>query len=61
MGKKIEDLSLSAATKFVIDEIKKEFKLDTQTAKQVLADALCRNIVLEEIANEVAYILEKEA
>ena len=56
----MEDLNLSAAMKFMVDELMQEFRITRTEARKVLANALYRNIVIDEIKNEAAYILEKE-
>lgn len=56
----MEDLNLSAAMKFMIEELMDEFKISRTKARTLLANTLYRNIVIAEVKNEAAYILEKE-
>ena len=57
----MEDIKLSEATNFIIEELMQEFAISRGEARKLLANALYRNVVINEIKNEADYILEKEA
>ena len=57
----MEDIKLSEATNFMIEELMKEFSISRGVARKLLANVLYRNIVISEIKNEADYILDKEA
>lgn len=56
----MEDLKLSEATNFVIEDLMMEFKISRPKARTLLANVLYRNIVLNEIKDEANYILIAE-
>lgn len=56
----MEDIKLSEATNFMIEELMTEFNISRGVARKLLANVLYRNIVISEIKNEAEYILEKE-
>ena len=56
----MEEIKLSEATDFMIEELMIEFNISKAKARKLLANALFRNLVINEIKNEADYILQQE-
>ena len=56
----MEEIKLSEATDFMIEELITEFNISKAKARKLLANALFRNVVINEIKNEADYILQQE-
>ena len=56
----MEEIKLSEATDFMIEELMIEFNISKAKARKLLANALFRNVVINEIKNEADYILQQE-
>lgn len=56
----MEDIKLNDAINMMVEELMDEFGMVRPKARKLLANVLYHNIVIAEIKNEAAWILEKE-
>ena len=56
----MEDYKLNDATNMMVEELMEDFGLTRPKARKLLANVLYHNIVIAEIKNEAAWILETE-
>lgn len=55
-----EKITLSEATNFIIDLIMRRHQLTRAAARKLLAESLCRNIVVEEVLSMTDFIVDCE-
>ena len=55
----MEDLKLSEATEYLIEDLMNECAISRAKARKLLANVLFRNIVIAEIKNEADYVLKE--
>lgn len=53
-------LTMTEATSFAVDRIKEEFGFNDKTAKEMLKNALTYNVVIEEILNQIGFMIDSE-
>jgi len=53
-------LTMTEATSFAVDRIKEEFGFNDKTAKEMLKNALTNNVVIEEILNQIGFMIDSE-
>lgn len=56
----LEKVKLSDATDYLIEELMNDYNLNKTTARNLLANILLRNLVIEEIKNMADYITGRE-
>ena len=54
------NLTMTEASSYAIDRIKEEFGFNDKTAKEMLKNALTYNVVIEEILNQIEYMIDSE-
>lgn len=56
----LEKVKLSDATDYLIEELMNDYNLNKTTARNLLANILLRNLVIEEIKSMADYITGRE-
>lgn len=56
--KELDNVTWSEVSNYLIGEIAEDFEVSKSEAKKLLLNALSYNLVINEIKNQVAYILE---
>lgn len=58
--KELENFKMSDVLNYLSDKVAGDFEVSKAQAKKLIINAICYNVVVEEIENQIAYLLDEE-